>query len=141
MQQSIILNWINFNYQTQCRNGLQFWTQGAIDCYQRGCNCQGCDLPHPEGGCNMKSAVLDLVKKYGSPEAYIYAQNKKRREEEELINRALEIEKSGKTRKEVAKILGMKYSYLLYLLHRSGNVTYTFFKDKGKKKKRWESTK
>ena len=132
MQQYINLNWINFNYKIQTWNSLQHWTDGAIECYRRGCNCQGCDLPHPSGCCNMKSAVLDLVRRYGSPEVYIAEQNRKKREEEELINKILEIEnRTGKTRKEIAKLLGLKYSYMLYLLQRSGNVKYKFMK--------WES--
>jgi hypothetical protein len=44
------------------------WTQSAIECYNRGCVCKGCiykeimDTP-----CRMKSAVIELVRKFGIP--------------------------------------------------------------------------
>lgn len=45
------------------------WTDGAIFCYNRGCNCDGCfvkDLIESQK-CEMKSAVISLVKKLGIP--------------------------------------------------------------------------
>lgn len=44
-----------------------FWTQAAKDCYARGCNCRGCLMKDLETGCNMKRAVIELVKKFGAP--------------------------------------------------------------------------
>ena len=47
------------------------WTNIAIDCYSRGCVCNGCfynaffkDSPHK---CQMKSTVLELVRVLGTP--------------------------------------------------------------------------
>lgn len=44
-----------------------FWTQAAKDCYARGCNCRGCLMQDLETKCNMKAAVLELVRKFGAP--------------------------------------------------------------------------
>ena len=44
------------------------WTQGAIDCYNRGCVCKGCITFEIVGyKCHMKAAVFELVKKFGAP--------------------------------------------------------------------------
>lgn len=44
------------------------WTEGAIYCYKRGCNCQGCYIKELlESKCLMKRAVLELVRKFGKP--------------------------------------------------------------------------
>ena len=44
------------------------WSRTAIECYERGCNCYGCDIQllisEP---CQMKKAVIELVKLYGVP--------------------------------------------------------------------------
>lgn len=48
------------------------WTKAAIDCYQRGCVCEGCyykeffsDSPQR---CLMKNTVLELVRVLGRPQ-------------------------------------------------------------------------
>lgn len=44
------------------------WTETAVDCYRRGCVCDGCNIFKIIGEkCNMKRTVLDLVKKFGAP--------------------------------------------------------------------------
>lgn len=45
------------------------WTEGSIYCYKRGCNCQGCYMKDliESMPCRMKSAVLELVRKFGKP--------------------------------------------------------------------------
>lgn len=45
------------------------WTEGAIYCYKRGCNCQGCYMNDliESTPCRMKNAVLELVRKFGKP--------------------------------------------------------------------------
>lgn len=44
------------------------WTDTAIDCYNRGCKCEGCVLNEiVETRCHMKQAVLELVRKFGAP--------------------------------------------------------------------------
>lgn len=44
------------------------WTIGAIECYKRGCRCEGCLLNEMlETRCEMKRAVLELVRRFGAP--------------------------------------------------------------------------
>lgn len=50
-------------------NNLIKWTTGAIDCYNRGCVCNGCPTYQIIGKqCQMKKAVIGLVAKFGKPE-------------------------------------------------------------------------
>lgn len=53
------------------------WTKSAIDCYYIGCNCSKCFIFEIIGArCQMKSAVLQLVRKFGKPEKYsVYTEN------------------------------------------------------------------
>jgi len=48
------------------------WTRSAIGCYLRGCVCEGCiyhEFFKPSGHiCQMKTAVLYLVREFGAPE-------------------------------------------------------------------------
>ena len=53
-------------------SSVRRWTDIAIDCYSRGCVCQGCfyknffkDSPQK---CQMKSTVLELVRIIGVPQ-------------------------------------------------------------------------
>lgn len=51
---------------------LRRWTPAAIECYKSGCNCATCKIIKgletvTPKNCNMKAAVLWLVKKYGRP--------------------------------------------------------------------------
>lgn len=44
------------------------WTASSIYCYKRGCRCSGCyikEIMNEE--CRMKTAVLELVKRFGRP--------------------------------------------------------------------------
>ena len=47
------------------------WTQTAMECYKRGCNCDGCYYKDFFNGtsqrCQMKASVLELVRQYGAP--------------------------------------------------------------------------
>ena len=47
------------------------WTQTAIDCYKRGCVCQGCFykdfFKDSVQRCQMKSSVIELVRVLGKP--------------------------------------------------------------------------
>ena len=44
------------------------WSESAIDCYNRGCVCQGCPTKEIlETKCTMKKTVIDLVSKIGIP--------------------------------------------------------------------------
>ena len=49
------------------------WTQTAIECYERGCTCEGCILngvfeSQEFNKCKMKATVLELVRVFGTPE-------------------------------------------------------------------------
>ncbi len=48
------------------------WTQTAIECYKRGCNCEGCFYTdffnNSNQKCQMKASVLELVRVLGKPD-------------------------------------------------------------------------
>lgn len=48
---------------------LRNWTTGAVQCYERGCNCEGCPTKEyiTSQKCVMKYSVMELVKKFGKP--------------------------------------------------------------------------
>ena len=47
------------------------WTPTALECYKRGCNCEGCFNRDFFSGsaqkCQMKASVLELVRVIGTP--------------------------------------------------------------------------
>ena len=47
------------------------WTQTALECYKRGCNCEGCFykdfFSSSSQKCQMKASVLELVRVIGTP--------------------------------------------------------------------------
>ena len=47
------------------------WTPTALECYKRGCNCEGCFYRDFFSGssqkCKMKASVLELVRVIGTP--------------------------------------------------------------------------
>mgnify|MGYP006908887650 FL=1 len=47
------------------------WTPTALECYKRGCNCEGCFYSDffsaTAQKCQMKAAVLELVRTIGAP--------------------------------------------------------------------------
>ena len=45
------------------------WTQGAKECYKRGCNCEGCKIQEimKSQKCLMKMSVIELVRLRGKP--------------------------------------------------------------------------
>ena len=58
------------------KNKVYRWTQDAVECYKRGCNCNGCFFEnffsgyvnHPRPKCKMKKSVLELVRILGKPD-------------------------------------------------------------------------
>lgn len=48
------------------------WTTTALECYKRGCNCEGCFYRDFFSGssqkCQMKASVLELVRVIGAPD-------------------------------------------------------------------------
>ena len=58
---------------------LPFWTEQAVECYERGCICnEECSCFRILGRkCNMKACVLESVKTLGTPkQARVRRQNK-----------------------------------------------------------------
>lgn len=56
----------NYEYQ------IKRWTQSAMDCYKRGCICNGCPVYElvfkpANRKCMMKGAVIATVRKFGIP--------------------------------------------------------------------------
>ncbi len=48
------------------------WTKSAIECYNKGCNCKKCNIPDiVQTPCYMKKTVIELVRLYGKPPAYL----------------------------------------------------------------------
>ena len=43
------------------------WTPTALECYKRGCNCEGCFYSGSSQKCQMKASVLELVRVIGTP--------------------------------------------------------------------------
>ena len=56
-------------------SSVRRWTTTAIECFKRGCNCEGCFykllLGTGKDRCQMKASVLELVRKLGKPENVI----------------------------------------------------------------------
>ncbi len=52
------------------------WTVSAKFCYDRGCVCKNCYYKENlETVCKMKSAVLELVRRFGKPPQFIISSN------------------------------------------------------------------
>lgn len=68
---------MNYNYY---KYDVRRWTRSAMECYMRGCICEGCPINETyckTGGwtCQMKTAVLATVEKLGIPN-YLIKNNK-----------------------------------------------------------------
>lgn len=50
------------------------WTEGSVYCYKRGCVCKGCYMNNmlESSRCQMKTAVIELVRKFGAPKEELY---------------------------------------------------------------------
>ena len=49
---------------------VRYWTTDAINCYKRGCICEGCpirEMIKSLSRCQMKATVLELVRIHGIP--------------------------------------------------------------------------
>lgn len=44
------------------------WTHSAVMCYVRGGVCRGCIYERLHIKCRMKSALLEIVRRYGKPQ-------------------------------------------------------------------------
>ena len=51
---------------------VRTWTTTALECYKRGCNCEGCFYRDFFSGssqtCQIKASVLELVRVIGTPD-------------------------------------------------------------------------
>lgn len=67
------------------------WTQGAVECYQRGCVCEGCLTGQiMEQRCRMKITVRELIKRLGAPKIYGNLIPGATRQEEDIVTAILE---------------------------------------------------
>ncbi len=118
-----MLNFIDLNWKLQPYNNLEHWTESAIDCYLRGCVCEGCDIPRPEN-CRMKDSVLALVRQYGNPKAFIVKQKKKVMHDKELVYNIQEMLEAGEQLKTIAVKLDITMYYLKKLMDLNGLTIY-----------------
>lgn len=71
------LKWLKYRSVNLMNNVLgkttkqRRWTNSSIDCYERGCICEGCIidkiLKNSPQKCQMKATVLELVREFGRP--------------------------------------------------------------------------
>lgn len=53
-----------------CTGSVRYWTTDAVNCYKRGCICEGCpirEMVKSLDRCQMKATVLELVRIHGIP--------------------------------------------------------------------------
>jgi len=85
------------------------WTRGAVECYNRSCICEGCpvkDILSSE--CQMKYAVISLVRTQGLPPKNRNIENK-RQENQKLLDTISAYMDEGFNLKEIAEILNRPY--------------------------------
>jgi hypothetical protein len=90
-----MINFIDFDLKLPAYSHLGQWTESAIECYQRGCNCQDCPIPHPTESCYMKTFVLLLVKTIGTPNNLLNEKEAKKQREKEILIEAQKLIDSG----------------------------------------------
>ena len=98
---------MDFGYKAYAK----MWTDGAIFCYERGCNCNGCFVADiiTSQSCLMKNAVLELVRKFGKP----YEDTEKIEYSEREL-KVIELIKQGKDRFDIEKIMNFSYGQTSY---------------------------
>lgn len=96
------------------------WTESAIDCYERGCVCEGCFMKLVlETRCVMKATVIELVRRFGIP-----------KKPEEITAQWLEKRlKEGATLVSLSQKLGIRKDVLRAKLNQSG----IYFRNYGQK--------
>lgn len=105
------------------RGMTDFWTESAIDCYNRGCNCKGCLLNDVlESGCVMKRTVSELVKKLGKPKEKVIAIFSPA--EQEFIDKILE---GSNSFEEVGEKINKKTSTVATIAHRVYNKARKYY--------------
>lgn len=113
---------INTNSNQYCRA----WTESSIECFRRNCRCEGCLIKDiMETRCDMKRAVIELIRRYGIPPEKEKILSKP---EEKIIQAILD---GARNRKEIAEYAGeteeWAQSHLpgLYKLAEYDGVNYT----------------
>ena len=73
-----IIFWRNILFRSRDMGraiAVRRWTPTALECYKRGCNCEGCFYSDFFKGtsqkCQMKASVLELVRVIGTPHVEI----------------------------------------------------------------------
>ncbi|MEW5970239.1 MAG: hypothetical protein AB1706_10255 [Pseudomonadota bacterium] len=88
------------------------WTEDAINCYNRGCQCQGCfyhDFFSGNQKCQMQNSVLELVKRFGPPGRNLKPTKKIKDEYiEERIKEALKTTPEGLCQTDISKKIGSR---------------------------------
>ena len=79
------------------------WTLQAVECYKRNCRCEGCILNSLESKCEMKKAVIELVKLFGIPNDELLIGLRPR--QKAIINAILN---GCNTKPEIMKYTGLK---------------------------------
>lgn len=88
------------------------WTPSALDCYFRRCRCKGCPLFEIlETPCLMKYTVIQIIKKQGKPSENIQQLD---------INFIIKELETGKSLKQIARILKVDYQSLIQFTKGSG---------------------
>ena len=115
----------------------RYWTPSAIECYQRGCVCEGCLIAQiMEQHCRMKSSVIQLIKTLGPPQIFTTKFIPGATEaEEEIIGTIL---KGAGTLKQIAEHLGLNEEtikcrlYSLYKLVENNGYQFKTSKSKNR---------
>lgn len=128
-----MLNFIDFDIKVPAYNNLIQWTESALECYERGCNCQNCDIPKPSDKCCMKTFVLLLVKTLGNPQQALTEKLKREKLETEIVNIAQTyLEKGVKKgwKKFLASQYNISYDRVIYILRKHNLESYTYMRNK-----------
>ena len=102
------------------------WTPSAVDCYERGCICEGCPIfLIIETECVMKITVLELVKTLGKPPEKVEI------DINEIEQKLIE----GRTLYEIAKELGISPAILQKITKSSGISALNYINKRERKRK------
>ena len=110
---------------------IRHWTPTAIECYQRGCNCNGCGIQELiSEKFQMKNTVIGLVKTLGKPEPYIH----KARDEKIILEIVKRVSK-GMSKQEIADDLGTTLGQVCYVMQRNNLHVRQLLKKMNKERK------
>ncbi len=105
------------NFGLLSNSVCRYWTQSAIDCYNRHCICSGCETGKIIGvkNCQMKKVVINLVRLQGTPPQKSYDDicPGATQVENEVINAILN---GSRTVEEIADTMGKAKSTIITVL-------------------------